>query len=314
MMVSFHAKLVSPKETKTLIGDMHLVDKQLMYLAVVTRRLRKSIEDAIEELADKKTKVVEKDKIEKELWAKLEQFEQVSILKEKKEYLAAREAAEIEKRELNDMKNHIRGELSKLLALRGLPGSYKDLILEKVGKDIADIRGDITKQAEIAIQVKRGSATATLPMLKIVAPSEIAATKAGKRRAFRAEKQLNLAEHIEGELKSDESEHDIDAIKDDLIKEAHADEKVIHYVYSNLLYGLLFMSYMEKDFEDLLKLVKKRKIKKYLGKKFSGKLKNKLQEIKKEWMLYMGKIVTVLQQLRFSVAPAETGQILRKAA
>jgi hypothetical protein len=311
-MAEFHAGMFSPKETETLLKDMHWNAKKLMRQSAVTHDLVQDIKTGLKKFMNKKTEAVEKEELRKELVPLLEKLEYFYLLEEKTEFLDVKESAEVEKRTLIDMRKHIREEISKLLGSRSIPRSYKDAILQKVRKDMKKEKKDINKQAEIALEVKRGSASATLQTLKIMAPSERAAARRQKRYTYKGEKELDLIDDIKDKLKKHESEHDIDDVKKDLIEEAHDDEKEIHYVYTNLLYCLLFMSYMDKEFGRLNALIKKGKRRPDV-KEFTEELARKIDRLRGEWNLYTGKIVKVLQQLRFSVVSAEEAKILAKS-
>lgn len=314
MVIEFHTGIWSIKNARTLIEDIHWNAKKLMHQAAVTNSLVKDLKIYSERLTKRRTTEKEKEALENRLRVLLKEFERFSISKEREEFLVAREAAEVQKRMFEKMRRDIRDELSILLGPSpSIPRATAVSVLDKVRKDIGKVRGDVRKQAEIALEVKRGSASATLQSLRIIAPSEKAAARRQKRRAYRAENELDVIKAIKDRLREDEKSHFIEKIKRDLIKEAHDYEKEIHFVYVNLLYCLLFMSYMEKEFEKLGAVIKRGKEHPDL-KKFTQELESNLKRIKDEWNTYMGNLVKVLQQLRFSIAPAEEAKVLARVA
>lgn len=314
MVVEFHAGIWSMKNARTLIEDMHWNAKKLMHQAAVTRSLVKDFKRYSKRLTKRRTTAKEKEALENQLRVLLKEFEKFSIFEEREEFLVAREAAVVQKRMFEEMKRNIRDELSMLLGPPpSIPKATAVSVLDKVREDIGKIRGDVRRQAEISLEVERGSASATLQSLRIIAPSEKAAARRLKRRSYKAEGELGVIKAIRDRLKEDEKSHFIDKIKGDLIKEAHNYEKEIHFVYVNLLYCLLFMSYMEKEFKKLGAVIKRGKKHPDL-KQFTQELEKNLKEIKKAWDTYMVKLTQVLQQLRFSIAPAEEAQVLARVA
>ena len=312
MAVQFHTGTFSPKEAETLVGDIHWNAKKLIHQAGISYHLVKDIKDALKKLMNRGTSAQEKERLEEELTLFLERLEQFSNLEEREELLVAKESAAIQTKILNDMKKHIRDEVAKLLGSRSIPRSASDAIFKKVGGDIKDIKKDIKKQAKIAVEVGGRSASFTLQSMGAITPSEVSAAKKEKKVSHKAKGEFDIIEAIEERLKKDENAHEIDKIKNDLINEAHEDEKEIHYIYVNVLYCLLFMNYIEKRFEELEDVMKQgRKHPDVKG--FIEQLEKKLDEIKKGWAAYMDDIKKVLQQLRFSVAPAEETRILKAA-
>ncbi|MBW2989059.1 hypothetical protein KY358_01940 [Candidatus Woesearchaeota archaeon] len=310
MAIEVHLGTISVKDSKNLIMDMHWNAKKLRHQAAISTHLVKEIKGAIKDLIDKKTKEKKKKMLIDELKELLKDFEYISLSEERKALLSVKEAATAEKDTIKEMKQHISGEVRRLLGLRSIPKSYARAIFGKASQDISKIRRDVKKQGQIALEVKEGSISATLKSMGITTRREGRAAKRMKVRAFKAKEEWDILKDIGDKLKEDEAKHEIDKIKDDLIEEAEDYEKEIHYVYLNLLYCLLFMSYIEKRFKDLEKAMEK-------GKKVEGvfqviiDLENKLKKIREEWDSYMSNITTVLQQLRFSVVPAEASQIAK---
>ena len=313
MAVEFHAGMFSAKKARTLVEDIHWNAKKLMHQSDISYHLANKIKKDFAKLMDNKTKTEEKARIRAELDGLLKQLEQLSVLEEREEFLVARESAETQKKTLEDMKLHIRLELEKLISSHSIPKSVEGIVRTKVGEDFKKINEDIRKQAEIALEVKRGSASATLQTIRIMAPSEKASARRQKIKAYRAEHEFNVIKAIKARLMEDEESHEINKIKRDLIHEAHDSEKEIHYVYVNLLYCLLFMSYIEKKFKEIGKEIKNGERHPEL-KQLMGNFEKTIKRIQDEWYTYMTKLVRVLQHLRFSVAPAEQAEILSKAA
>lgn len=304
---------MSIKKTETLVKDMHWNAKKLMHQADVSRHLVRKIKGGLRTLMKKGTPNELKMKIRQELGPLLEQLEAVSIKEESEQFLVAREAEESQKRTLIDMRDNMGGELGSLLAAPAIPRVTASKVLRKAEKDIGKIRKDIGKEAKISLTVQHGSASATLQSLWIMAPSEKAAARREKRRAYKAEHEFDVIDAVKEKLKKDEASHFITKIMHDLIKESHGDRKEIHFIYINLLYSLLFMHYMEKRFKEIKGDIENGK-KRSDTKEFMQKLEKILWRMQAEWYDYMKKITRVLQRLRFSIAPAEEAQVLARAA
>jgi len=313
MPADFHAGLFSIKNVHQLIMDMHWNAKRLVGQSVVFRGYLNDYRNAIKKYIEigKKKGMEEaqkqREKILKGLEVTLKKIEELFVVEGREQDLIVRYGATAEKLTLEGIKGSVIKETRRLVATNQIPRAYGEEVRKKVGEQLARIRGDIKKDAQIALDEKRGNISFRMAFDKacLITKSERGMARREKGRGYRAIRVLDKIEELERRIKKEEQLHEIDRIKDDLIKEAKLDAKVSHFIAADILFCLIFMDQIRKDFKELKEEIKK------IGSPL--KLMEILKKIEKEWQEFINDISRVLQQLRFFVAPGEAREMMEAA-
>jgi hypothetical protein len=230
----------------------------------------------------------------------LQEIRAILELEMKEEYYSATYGATAEKLILDDVKTKISEEVKRLVSHTQIPISDAREIIRQVRETVEEVRKKkIKKQAQIALRVRNGSISVTLSEKSAMAFTQPSVTRGEKRAAYRAGLLVLDAKRVDRKLKQYEALHDIDKIKMAFLEELDDDEKAIAWVCTEILYAELFMKRIREQLEDFEKQIER------IGN--PANLKKVVIKLEREWNVYMSAITKTLQQLRFSIAPAEEG-------
>ncbi len=292
-----HAGLISPKSVENLLLDMHYQSKRLAYQASRVRGLLNEFNKYVKKIRSKKEA---KEDTEQVLVRILTELKGLFELEEKGEDLIVRYGATAEKKALEEVQA-IYAETMKLVAGIQIPRKTGEDIKKEVIDELNEIKGDIKEEAIIALEVKRKRGSLAMQTLGALRTTRMAAT-GQKRRIYKAEKAAKHVNEYHKRLQKDKKMHELDKIKVDLHEELEGDEEIISFINADIKLVCLFMQRIRETIEELKEGIKK------VGS--PRKLAAIHKTIEQEWQYFMNDISRVLQQLRFSVAPAE----MRRAA
>jgi hypothetical protein len=229
----------------------------------------------------------------------LAKLRKLFLIEEKGQKLITMYGLTAQKKTLDDLNVRVNRETSRLVANYQVPREVSKKVREEAIENDKEIKKLINKQAIIGREVKNQSASMTLQTKGALRSIRMVA-RAEKKSSYKAQKALNDIEDLFKQLRKDESLHNLDKIKYDLVQIEKGDEKIIKFIHSDIIFCLLFMQRIGEDIKKLKDAIKK------IG--TPRKLDAIHKKIEQEWKYFMNDIDRVLQQLRFSVAPAEIKQ------